>query len=133
MSNSTQNWVRVCPLQQVTEDKALGFSVNGQRLIMTRCGDEAYILQGFCSHMVFPLSNSKVDDQCVLLCALHHSSFNVRDGSVVEWSTFPPLVGSALALIRQRRALRTYPTRVTDGDVYVQWPTDDPNSVRVTL
>lgn len=95
-----------------------------------RCADSASVLQGFCSHMLYPLANSKVEN-CILTCSLHSSSFRVEDGSVNQWSTYPPLSGKTLALINQQKSLRKFETKVTDGEVYILWPTDDPDSVRV--
>ena len=132
MSDMNKAWVRVCALDHVPADKAIDLNINGQRLIIARCGDEARVFQGFCSHMSFPLGGSRID-QCILTCNLHRSRFDVRDGSVVAWSTFPPLVGKALAAIRERKALRMYETRVTNGDVYVLWPTSNAETVRVRV
>lgn len=130
MTDTTQVWVRVCALNELPTDKATGLTINGQRLVLTRCGDEAQALQGYCSHMLFPLAGGKVQD-CVLTCGLHHSTFNVSDGSVMAWSTYPPLMGAALAAVRQRKNLQTYQTRVTDGDVYILWSGGDNTEVRV--
>ncbi len=125
-------WVRVCALDQLPADKPKDVNINGQRLIITRCGDGAQILQGFCSHMLYPLSAASLNG-CELTCALHHSRFDVRDGKVLDWSVYPRIVGPALAALRERKALRTFETRVTDGDVYVLWPADDPNTVRIRV
>ncbi len=131
-SGNGKAWIRVCSLERIPTDKTIDLNINGQKLILARRGEAASVLQGFCSHMLFPLAGSKIDD-CRLTCALHHSSFDIRDGSVVEWSSYPPLVGRALAAIRERKALRTFETRVTDGDLYVLWPTVDPATVRVKV
>ncbi len=125
-------WVRICALDDVPADKALGMAVNGQRLILARCGDEVHIFQGFCTHMLFPLAGSPVDE-CVMTCNLHHSRFDVRDGSVVEWAPYPPLHESSLSEVRQRKALRPYETRVVDGEVFISWPTDQPENVHVRV
>ncbi len=132
MNEINKVWVRVCALDHVPSDKAIDLNINGQRLILARCGDDVRVFQGFCSHMLFPLGGSRINE-CVLTCNLHHSQFDIRDGSVVEWSTFPPLVGKALAAIRERKALRRYETRVTDGNVFVLWPTSNPETVRVRV
>ncbi len=132
MSEINKAWVRLCALDHVPTDKTIDLNINGQRLILTRCGDEAHVFQGFCSHMLFPLGGSRIEG-CVMTCNLHRSRFDVRDGSVVEWSTYPPLVGKALAAIRERKALRQYETRVTNGDVFVLWPTTSPETVRVRV
>ena len=132
MINTAKSWVRVCALNDIPADKAQDVTINGQRLIVTRCGDEPRIYQGFCSHMLYPLGNSGIDN-CVLTCSLHRSQFDVRDGSVVTWSTYPPTVGKTLSALRERKALKSYETRVTDGDVYIAWLTDRPENVRVRM
>ncbi len=132
MTDSVKTWVRICPLDQIPTGKTIALNINGQQLILARCGETASVLQGFCTHMLFPLSGSKVQD-CILTCSLHHSRFDVRDGSVVDWSTYPPLIGPALASVRERKSLRTFETRVTDGAVYVLWPTEDSANVRIKV
>lgn len=132
MSDVAKTWVRVCPFDKLPVGQAIDLNINGQRLIIARCGDTASIMQGYCTHMLFPLSGSKIEN-CVLTCALHESSFDVRDGAVVDWSSYPPLVGEALAAIQQRKALRTFETRIDGGDVFVLWPTTDPDSVRIKV
>jgi 3-phenylpropionate/trans-cinnamate dioxygenase ferredoxin subunit len=134
MSSQPQNqvWVRVCALTEIDPGRAKGFSINGQPLVAALCAEGVSILQGTCSHMWFPLSGSPVDG-CALTCQLHHSKFDVRDGSVQEWATFPPVIGAALAAIRQSKMLRRYPAKIEDGALYIQWPAEDPSSVRVKV
>jgi nitrite reductase/ring-hydroxylating ferredoxin subunit len=132
MSDVVKSWVRMCSFDELKDGQAANININGQRLVVARCGDIVSVLQGFCSHMLFPLSGSRIDN-CILMCNLHHSKFDIRDGSVVDWSTFPPLIGSALAAIREKKALRTYETSIDNGDVYILWPTEDPSTVRVKL
>jgi nitrite reductase/ring-hydroxylating ferredoxin subunit len=126
-----KSWVKVCSLAELSPDRASAFTVGGLSIVAVRCGDSAYLVQGSCSHMYFPLHHSKVDN-CVLTCSLHRSKFDVRDGSVIEWSTFPPLVGAALAAIRSSKALRTYAVKVENGDVFIEWATSDPSAIKVT-
>src|SRR5258708_12834687 len=118
MIYNVKTWVRICPLDQIPTGKAIALNINGQRLTLARCGERASVLQGFCTHMLFPLAGSTVQD-CVLMCGLHHSRFDIRDGSVVDWSAYPPLVGPALATVRQRKALPAFETRLTAVDVYI--------------
>ncbi len=130
--NANAVWVRVCTLNQLPQTKAVGVSVGGQRLIIARCGDDAYILQGFCSHMLFPLAGSKLNG-CVLTCELHQSTFNADGGTVASWATLPTLTGSELGAIHTERGLKTYETRVTDGDVFIHWPGLNSENVPVVL
>jgi nitrite reductase/ring-hydroxylating ferredoxin subunit len=130
MTDQTMLWVRVCGLDDLPESKAKGFTINGQMLAIARCEGEAFVVQGTCSHMFFPLGGSKIED-CTLVCGLHRSKFDVRDGSVQDWSTFPPVIGAALAAIKESKGLRTYATKIEDGSVYVQWMGTDLDTIRV--
>ena len=131
-SDSNRAWVRVCALADVPANKAHDLYINGQRLIIVRCGDEAQILQGFCSHMYYPLVGSSVDNEsCVITCSMHQSKFSVQDGSVIDWTVVQHLSGQALESVKTNKMLRTYETRLTDGDVYVLWATNNPESVRI--
>ena len=131
-SDANRAWVRVCAFSDVSTELAHDLYINGQRLIIVRCGGNAQVLQGFCSHMYYPLTGSSVDsDACVLTCSMHQSKFSVQDGSVVEWTAIQRLSGQALASVKANKMLRTFETRVTDGDVFVLWPTNNPESVRI--
>src|SRR5262249_24528807 len=114
----------ICNLGDLSTDKAVDLRIANQRLIIARSGNDAHIYQGFCTHMLFPLAGSKIAD-CVMTCGLHHSTFDVRDGSVQTWSEFPPVVGPALG------ALRGYETKVENGKVFVSWAAARPDSIPV--
>jgi nitrite reductase/ring-hydroxylating ferredoxin subunit len=129
MGNSDKSWVRICPVEEIPAGKAVNLYINGQRLVMARCGDSARVLQGYCSHMLFYLKDAKVDD-CILTCSLHQSQFDIRDGSVVRWTT-ENLTGPMLEQIKQKKGLRVYETDIRDGVVYLAWPAKDPDKVRV--
>lgn len=131
-SDGAAVWVRLCALSKIPTNKAIGFTINGQRMIVARCNDQARVMQGYCSHMLYPLADSKIDN-CQMTCALHRSKFDVRDGAVIEWGAFPPLTGEALDAIRAERALHTYETRVDGDEVFLQWPADKPEDVRISI
>lgn len=128
MTEKAKSWVKICPLDQIPQGKASNVYINGQRLVMTRTEKTAYVLQGYCSHMLFFLKDAEVDD-CVLTCSLHNSQFDIRDGTVVHWTGTPS--GPMLDAIKEKKRLRTYETRVEDDIVFLAWATDKPESVRV--
>ena len=132
MTDNNKSWVRICPLTHLPAGRAIDLNINGQRLIIARCGDSASIMQGFCSHMLYPLAGARIQD-CVLTCGLHHSKFSVSDGSVVEWTTVSAVANKTRESVIEGKALRIFETRVEDGFVYILWPTTDPSSVRVKV
>lgn len=73
--------------------------------------------EGLCRHMRWPLAmGGKIKDGCVR-CPLHQSTYDLEDGSVVEWSPFPlyPPYGKFLAKMSKKKDLHIYPTRI-EGD-----------------
>ena len=125
-------WVRLCAMAKVPTDKTVGFRVNGQRMVLARCGDNTQVFQGFCSHQQYPLAGSKIAD-CVLTCNLHRSKFNAEDGTVVAWASLLAVSGKALADMHDQHALKSYRTRIENGDVYLEWPGDTVDAIRIKL
>lgn len=119
-------WVRVCALTDLPEGRAVNLHVNGQRLVVAREGDLAYIVQGYCTHMLYALKDAAVES-CTITCPLHGSQFDLRTGSVLHW----PLPD--LEEAKARKMLRTFETQVRDGDIYLNWAANSPDKVRVRL
>lgn len=126
MLTTNKTWVRVCQLDELPTNKAINVHINNQRLVVARCGDAAYIAQGYCSHMLYALKDAPIAD-CVITCPLHGSQFNLQDGSIAHWPL--PITDE----VRARKTLRTYETEVREGVLYVAWATDEPDKVRVRL
>jgi 3-phenylpropionate/trans-cinnamate dioxygenase ferredoxin subunit len=119
-------WVRVCTLTDLPEGRAVNLHVNGQRLVVAREGESAYVVQGYCTHMLYALKDAAVKD-CTITCPLHGSQFDLRTGAVLHW----PLPD--LAEAKARKMLRTFETEVRDGEVYLSWAASSPDKVRVRL
>src|SRR5258707_4710551 len=115
MLNPTKAWIKVCKLTDLPTDKAADLHIANQRLIITRSadtrsGDSVQIYQGFGTHMLFPLAGAKIDG-CMLVCGLHQSKFDTRNGLVEAWADQPSAVGSALGDLQTHKALRAYETK----------------------
>lgn len=132
MLETKKTWIKVCQLNDLPVHKAADLHIANQRLIITRSDDSAQIYQGFCTHMLFPLAGSKVED-CQLVCALHQSKFDVRSGQVETWADQPGVTGSALGDLQLQKALRSYETKVEDGILYISWMTQSPDSISVRV
>jgi nitrite reductase/ring-hydroxylating ferredoxin subunit len=124
MTESARVWVRLCALEDIPSGKATNVFINGQRYVIARDGDLAAVLQGFCSHMLYPFKDAQVAD-CTITCDLHGSQFDIRDGSVLNWPM--PMLPDT----QERKRLKTFETRVEAGILYVAWPAADPSRVRV--
>jgi nitrite reductase/ring-hydroxylating ferredoxin subunit len=98
----------------MTEVKA-----NGELLLVARAGGQYYAAQALCPHLGGHLARGKLSG-FVVTCPRHASQFDVRDGHNVAWITAIHGVAHKIAEgIKKPRGLRTYPTQVKDGQVWV--------------
>ena len=97
----------VCRLDDLEMGCGRGFTVDGRAIAIFRLEDGVYALRDRCTHGNGRLSDGYVEDGLVE-CPLHAGCFDIRTG-------------------RARRApvtidVRSYPTHVKDGTVYVELP-----------
>ena len=79
------SFVRVCALDEVPTDEALGVTVEALDVAVARNGDEIFAIQDLCSHAAVSLSEGEVAN-CTIECWLHGSTFDLRTGKP---QTFP--------------------------------------------
>ncbi|MFC7240085.1 Rieske (2Fe-2S) protein [Saliphagus sp. GCM10025317] len=107
MSSDTESgFVEAVPLEDLQENGRELLSKNGTAIALFYHEGEVRAVDNRCPHMGFPLSEGTVDDG-ILTCHWHHARFELSCGD-----TFDPWADD----------VRTYPTEVRDGTVYV-----DPN------
>lgn len=96
---------------QMTEVK-----VDGHAFLVARIGDEYLIADGRCPHLHGNLTKGTLEG-AVVTCPLHHSQFDLRDGSVVRWTDFSGAILSVASAVRHPRPLRVYEVRIAGGRV----------------
>jgi 3-phenylpropionate/trans-cinnamate dioxygenase ferredoxin subunit len=92
--------------------------VDGHELLVARVGEQVYIADNRCPHLGGRLSKGELNGT-VITCHLHHSQFDLTDGSVIRWTDWKGAVLSIAELARHPRPLRTYAVKVEDGRVLV--------------
>ena len=101
-------WVPVAEAAELPDpESGLRVEIDGHPLALFRLEDGLYALDDICSHEFSRLSEGEVWDGEVY-CPKHGSRFDIRTGAVEGLPALKP-VGS-------------YPVKVEDGKVYVQWP-----------
>jgi nitrite reductase/ring-hydroxylating ferredoxin subunit len=91
-------------VEDVPNDTITAVEVDGTPIILVRDGEALYALQGTCSHEGYPLEMAELETP-VLTCALHYSSFDVRDGRVIDPPATLPLASYAVSVIDGRVVL----------------------------
>jgi len=102
-STDDDTYVRVASAAAVREEGPLTVRADGHAIGLFYHDDEVHAVDNRCPHMGFPLTEGTVDDG-ILTCHWHHARFELSCGD-----TFDPFADD----------VRSYPTEVRDGDVYV--------------
>jgi 3-phenylpropionate/trans-cinnamate dioxygenase ferredoxin subunit len=86
--------------------------------MLARVGQKVYAAQNWCPHLGGNLSKGTLEGT-VVTCPRHHSQFDLRDGKVLRWTTWSPVVLFFAKLVKPPRPLKTYAVSVEAGDIYV--------------
>ena len=103
-----ENWVRVAAVGDVAEGAALPVEINGLSLAIYHLADgRFYCTDNVCTH-AFALLTDGWFENGMIECPLHAGQFDVRTG----YGQGAPI----------EEDLRTYKTRVTDGEIFIELP-----------
>lgn len=82
-------WVRVIEDADLPEATPVGREVEGRAVLLFRRDAEVHALDDVCSHAGALLSRGEVEG-CAIVCPLHRSAFDLRDGSIVRGPAHHP-------------------------------------------
>ena len=95
------------------------FTAGGEKVLLMRTSEGFFATQSKCPHLGMPLVKGKLLDQCRVRCKFHRAEFDIKTGEVSKWAHFPPGI-QLLNVVRDKKNLRTFATKVEDGKVYVE-------------
>lgn len=101
-----QGFAPAAAVDQVPSGWVLTVSVDGKELALANSEGSFFALDNSCTHACGPLGDTRLKPGCRVECPWHNSVFDARTGEVIS--------GPA------RKAVKTYPTRVVDGVVFVR-------------
>ena len=108
----------VCSENDLSIGELMPFKADGVKILVYRLDDGFYATQHSCTHIFAPLAKGKIVDNCQIQCPFHKAKFDIRTGQVIEWANFPPGI-QLLNAVRSEKALKTYPVKVDQGQVFV--------------
>ena len=102
-------WIAVGQAEQLPQEGKTCLDAEGKSLILCRVDGELAAVENVCPHAGMPIGDG---DLCgaVLTCPYHGYTYNVKNGSNVDWPDDTPL--------------QTFPVRVRDGKVEVDFDAD---------
>jgi nitrite reductase/ring-hydroxylating ferredoxin subunit len=106
-------WTSALSLERLQRDRQLVAKLGGKQIALFAAGGSIYACNNRCPHEGYPLREGTIDGDCVLTCNWHGWKFDLRTGDN----------------LLQGDRLRTYPTKIVDGTVWVD-VTDPPPAER---
>jgi 3-phenylpropionate/trans-cinnamate dioxygenase ferredoxin subunit len=95
--------------------KKIRFQAGNRTIMLASVDGLPYAIADKCPHMGFPISNGKFENG-IIQCKEHGLEIDVKTGQVLDTpkATF-------LKIASIDRTLRTYPTKVENGKVYIDY------------
>jgi 3-phenylpropionate/trans-cinnamate dioxygenase ferredoxin subunit len=107
VSDITVSWRLACRTDEVGEEDVLPFEHNGRQYAIYHTASGFYATDGLCTHEEETLADGVVIGE-IIECPRHQGRFDIRSGKAK---------GAPVCV-----DLRTYPTRVDEGLVYIGLP-----------
>lgn len=120
-------WIRVLETSQLLSETRQVVEVKGESLLILQHREHVYAVSNACPHMGVSLKRGQITEEGEIVCPVHHSRFSLATGEVKEWSPWPPVVGKMMGAIKQEHELRTYPTKIEGGGIWVGIEEGDDN------
>ena len=103
---TVSQWVRVAETSEIEPESGICVDIDGVPVAIWNIEGQFYATQDTCTHEEASLVEGDVWGE-VVECPLHGAQFDVRTGEVLSLPAIFPLA--------------TYPVKVEDGQVYVEW------------
>jgi 3-phenylpropionate/trans-cinnamate dioxygenase ferredoxin subunit len=82
-----------------------------KEILLARVGDTYYAADNRCPHMGGNLSHGKLEGT-IVTCPRHQSQFDLKDGHVVRWTTWPAALVAVDQMRSRKRPLQVFPVMV---------------------
>jgi 3-phenylpropionate/trans-cinnamate dioxygenase ferredoxin component len=109
-----QELVQVASVNDFQPGSLRMVNVGGHEYLLARVEDKYYAADNHCPHMGGNLSHGKLEGS-IITCPRHGSQFDLKDGHVVRWTTWPSALVTVDQVRSRRRPLPVYPV-VVEGD-----------------
>ena len=100
-------WIDVAAIDAVSETTPLAVELEGNAIVIVRCGEALYAVEDKCTHDGESLAGAEVED-CQIICPRHFSRFCLRTGEALTPPAYEPV--------------RTFAVRKQNGRVLVAVP-----------
>ncbi len=114
------SWVKVLDLDALPQESRQVVKIGNRSILLINHSGQIYAVDSICPHMRGPLQKGEVTSSGDIVCPWHHSVFALTTGEVKSWTPWPPGVGKVLGMMKGEKALSVFPTRVEEGNIWVE-------------
>lgn len=113
-------WVKVLAESELNQGERQVVKVAKDKILLVNQGGTICAVKNACPHLRAPLNKGKITEDGAIVCPLHRSAFDLTTGKPQSWIPWPPGVGKLLGAISSEKPLKVYPTRVEEGDIWIE-------------
>ena len=113
-------WTKALAVEELAPDTRQVVEVEGRALLLLNESGQIYAIDKVCPHLKLPLKKAKINEDGSIVCPWHRSVFELETGNVKEWCPWPPAVGKLLGKVSSEKNLPVFPTRIEDGQIWVE-------------
>jgi 3-phenylpropionate/trans-cinnamate dioxygenase ferredoxin subunit len=112
------DFARLTDVDDLTDGTMKQVDLDGHEFLVARVGDDFFVADARCPHLHGHLAKGTLEGT-VLTCPVHHSQFDLTDGTVVRWTDFTGAVKSVAEFARHPRPLRVYEFELEGSELSV--------------
>jgi 3-phenylpropionate/trans-cinnamate dioxygenase ferredoxin subunit len=101
------SWIKACKIEDIPDEDVIRFDHGDRTFAIYRKDDEFFATDGLCTHESVHLADGLVMDYTIE-CPKHNGRFDYRTGAAK---------GAPVCI-----NLKTYPTKIESGDVFIELP-----------
>jgi 3-phenylpropionate/trans-cinnamate dioxygenase ferredoxin subunit len=112
------DFLKLTPIDGIDAGTMRQVDLEGHEFLVARVGDDFLVTDARCAHLGGHLARGVLEGS-IVTCPLHHSQYDLRDGSVLRWTDWTGIAHTVAALARHPRPIRAYECKVEDGALLV--------------
>jgi 3-phenylpropionate/trans-cinnamate dioxygenase ferredoxin subunit len=121
MSTMTGDFVEATRVGELKPGEMKKYVVKGREVLLALVDGQYYAVDNRCRHMGGNLSKGKLEGT-IVTCPRHGSQYDLKDGHVVRWTTWPGALLALDQLRSQRRPLPVFAVKVEGDRVMLKLP-----------
>jgi 3-phenylpropionate/trans-cinnamate dioxygenase ferredoxin subunit len=115
---SHKDYIAAIRTDELADGEMKQVELEDHKMLIAKVDGTFYASDAHCPHLHANLTKGALEGT-VVVCPLHHSRFDLRDGHVLDWTDWKGTAKSMAEFVRHPRPLRVYETKVEGDMVHV--------------